>query len=365
MRKSSLGFLVALLAVFVFTSVAWSAAAAPQWTWRMQVIHSSSHSNFAQDTQTAKDIEKATNGRLQIKVSPNGTYASSLEAFQSCGDGVFEMHSSWPIYAKGVEYAFMPLSNMSLGLDAFDKWVWIYEYGGWDLLQKAFDKVNLKMLAVQIWSADIMMANKPYKSIAEMKGKKMRTSDPRLLAKNGIAGITLPLEEVFTGLQTGSVDTAEFGDLRYNQGLGLTDIAKYGIYPDFWNTHFVTTVVVNKAAWAKLPADVQAIVEMAFKSREHQHWTKNHYLSAVAMRDLTAKKKMTIMRMDKASFIELRKQMYSIEQEDIKKYGGLTAETYKSLYKFMELWYPYKTMSGWWGDGLTPEQQMGFKPGTY
>jgi len=180
-----------------------------------------------------------------------------------------------------------------------------------------------------------------------------------------VAGITLPLEEVFTGLQTGTVDMAEFGHLKYNEGLGLTDIAKYGIFPDFWNVHFITTVVINKNAWAKLPPDVQAIVEMAFKSREHQHWTKSQYLSAVAMRDLTEKKKMAFSRMDKAPFIELRKQMYAIEQEDIKKYGGLTAETYKSLYKFMEVWYPYKTMGAWWGDGLTPEQQMGFKPGSY
>jgi TRAP-type mannitol/chloroaromatic compound transport system substrate-binding protein len=355
--------MVVLLAALFLASTAWSAA--PQWSWRMQVIHSTAHSDYAQNLQTAEDIMKATNGRLQIKVSPNGTFASSLEAFQACGDGVFEMHSSWPVYAKGVEYAFMPLSNMSLGLDAHDKWVWIYEFGGWDLMQKAFDKMNLKMLAVEIWGTEILMANKPFKSLAEMKGRKMRTSDPRLLAKNGVAGITLPLEEVFTGLQTGTVDMAEFGHLKYNEGLGLTDIAKYGIFPDFWNVHFITTVVINKNAWAKLTPDVQAIVEMAFKSREHQHWTKSQYLSAVAMRELEEKKKMSFSRMDKAQFVELRKQMYQIEQEDIKKYGGLTAETYKSLYKFMEVWYPYKTIGAWWGDGLTPEQQLGFKPGTH
>ena len=362
MKKNGLVLLV-LIAALGLASTAWSAV--PQWTWRMQVIHSNAHSDFAQNAQTAEDIMKATGGRLQIKVSPNGTFAPSLEGFQACGDGVFEMHSSWPVYAKGVEYAFMPLSNMSLGLDAHDKWVWIYEFGGWELMQKAFDKMNLKLLAVEIWGTEVLMANKPFKSIAEMKGRKMRTSDPRLLAKNGVAGITLPLEEVFTGLQTGTVDMAEFGHLKYNEGLGLTDIAKYGIFPDFWNVHFITTVVINKNAWAKLPPDVQAIVEMAFKSREHQHWTKSQYLSAVAMRELTEKKKMAFSRMDKAPFIELRKQMYAIEQEDIKKYGGLTAETYKSLYKFMEVWYPYKTMGAWWGDGLTPEQQMGFKPGSH
>jgi TRAP-type mannitol/chloroaromatic compound transport system substrate-binding protein len=206
------------------------------------------------------------------------------------------------------------------------------------------------------------MANKPYKTIEEMKGRKMRTSDPRLLAANGIAGITLPLEEVFTGLATGTVDMAEFGHLKYNEGLGLTDVAKFGIWPDFWNGHFVTTVVVNKSAWAKLPPDIQQIVEMAFKAREFQHWTKSQFQSAVAMKELSEKGKMTFLRMEKDQFINLRKQMVQIEQEDAKKYGGLTAKTYESLYKFMEVWYPYKTIAAWWGTGLTPEQQLGYTP---
>ncbi len=360
MKKSRLKILLVVWVFFGFGSSAWSAT--PEWTWRMQVIHSTAHSNFAQTQETAQDIAVATNGRLEIKVSPNGTYASSLEAFQTCGDGVFEMHTSWPVYAKGIEYAFLPLSNMSMGLDAQDKYIWMYEYGGWELMQKAFDKMNLKLLAIEIWSPDVLMSNKPFKNIAEMKGTKMRTSDPRLLAKNDIAGITLPLEEVFSGLQTGTVDTAEFGDVRYNQGLGITDIVKYGIYPDFWNVHFVTTTVVNKDAWNELPPDVQKIVQLAFQAREYQHWTKNNYLSAVAMKDLSESGKIEFMRMDKDSFVGLRKQMYEIEQEDIKKHGGLTAETYKSLYEFMKIWYPYKDLSAWWGTGMTPEEQLGFKP---
>jgi hypothetical protein len=72
---------------------------------------------------------------------------------------------------------------------------------------------------------------------------------------------------------------------------------------------------------------------------------------------------MTFLRMDKDQFVNLRRQMVQIEQEDAKKLGGLTAKTYESLYKFMEVWYPYKTIAAWWGTGLTPEQQMGFTPG--
>ncbi len=356
-------FLIAVSLIAVMGTGVWAADKA-KYEWRMQVIHSPAHTDFVQNKKTADKIFKATGGRLKINVVPNGTIVSSLEGFQACGDGVFEMHSSWPVYARGVEYAFLPSSSGNLQMDAHDRYIWLYEFGGWEILQKAFDKLNLKLLAVEVWGTEVLMANKPYKSIKEMKGTKMRTSDPRLLSKQGVAGITLPLEEVFTGLASGTVDMAEFGHLRYNEGLGLTDITKYGIWPDFWNVHFVTTVVVNKKAWEKLPEDIRMIVQMAFRADEFTHWTKSQFTSAVAMKELKEEGKMEFIRMDEKQFVPLRKQMYEIEQKDMKKYKGLTAEAYNSIYDFWTIWYPYKAMSAWWGQKLSPEQQMGFDPAT-
>lgn len=350
---------LAMMLCAVFAASGWCADA-PAFKWRMQVIHSPGHTDFQQDVKTAEKIQKATGGQVKIEVVPNGTIVSSLEAFQACGEGVFEMHSSWPVYARGVEYAFLPCSSGNLQMTAQDRYVWMYEYGGWDILQKAFDKLNLKLIGVQIWGTEVLMANKPFKTLEDMKGRKMRTSDPRLLAKHGIAGITLPLEEVFTGLATGTVDMAEFGHLKYNEGLGLTDVAKYGIWPDFWNVHFVTTVVANKDAWNKLPENLQMIIEMAFRADEFNHWTKSQWTSAVAMKELAEKGKMEFVRMDEKQFVPLRREMYEIEQADMKKYKGLTVEAYNSMHDFMELWYPYKAMSAWWGQGLSPEEQMGF-----
>ena len=356
------------LVVFVFFCVTslwtFSFAAEPQFKWRMQVIHSPTHTDFIQNQQTAEKIFKATNGRLKIEVVPNGTIVPSLEAFQACGEGVFEMHNSWPIYARGVEYALLPTSTGNLQMDVHDRYIWVYEAGGWDILQKAFDKLNLKLLAVEIWGTEVLMANQPFNSIAEMKGKKMRTSDPRLLAKNNIAGMTLPLEEVFTGFATGTVDMAEFGHLKYNEGLGLTDVAKYAIWPDFWNVHFVTTVVVNKDSYKKLPEDVKLILEMGFRADEFTHWTKSQWTSAVSFKELGESGKMNFIRMDEKQFIELRKQVYDFEQDDVNKYKGLTKEAYDSMYDFMEIWYPYKAKAAWWGQTLQPEEQMGFDPKT-
>lgn len=331
----------------------------PEFEWKMQVIHSVGHSDFKQNQEAAELVYKASNGRMKIEVVPNGTFVSSLEGFQAAGEGVFQMHSSWPIYAKGVEYAFLPLGGGSMQMEAIDKWVWIYEAGGWDLFQKAFDKMNLKLIATEIWGTEVMMAKKPFNSISEMKGAKMRTSDPRLLATYGASGLPMPLEEVFTAMATGAVDSAEFGSLKYNEGLGLLDIADYAIWPDFWNVNMVTTVVVNQDAWNELPDDLKLIVEMAFKSMEQQHWTRSQYESALTMEEYEKNGKLEFIRMQGTDFAAARARMYEIEQKDAAEKGGLTKEVYDSINKFQETWFPYKHMSRWWGADLTPEEQIG------
>ena len=211
---------IVMLSLLLVIASSGIAAEKAEFVWRMQVIHGVGSSDFKQDQEALDEIYTASNGRLKIELFPNGAFANSLEAFQACGEGVFELHSSWPTYAKGVEHALLTINTGSMQMDAHDMWVWYYEAGGWDLAQKAFDKLNLKLAAIQIWGTEVLMANDPFKSLEEMKGTKMRTSDPRLLAKNSIAGVTLPLEEVFTGLATGMVDSSEFGHLAYNKNLG-------------------------------------------------------------------------------------------------------------------------------------------------
>jgi TRAP-type mannitol/chloroaromatic compound transport system substrate-binding protein len=334
----------------------------PEWSWRMQVIHTTGQDDFKQNQEAADLVYQATRGRLKIDVVPNGTIVPSTEGFQACGDGVMEMHNSWAMYAKGVEYSLLPMTTQGLGMDAIDRYTWLYCAGGEEILQEALDKLNVKLLANEIWGTEVMMSKKPFRSLEDMNGAKMRTSDPRLLATYNIRGITLPQEEVFTAFSTGTVDSAEFGHLRYDKDLGLVDVSNYAIWPDFWNGHFDTTVVVNKDAWNTLPVDVQLIVDMAFKSMEHKHLFLSQYDSALDYRDLTESGKLEFIRMDPETFIQGRQRMYEIEKQDMEQYGGLTEKAYQSMHDFMELWYPYKTISAWWGTGLTADEQLGYTP---
>ena len=79
-----------------------------------------------------------------------------------------------------------------MSLPAWDRWVWIYEGGGYEIMEKAFNTINLHLLSTENWPFEMAHGNKPIKSLADLKGKKFRTGDPRLMQKIGVAAVTLP-----------------------------------------------------------------------------------------------------------------------------------------------------------------------------
>jgi len=330
---------------------------------KMQTVQGNAQLEFKMLTEMAEELLKASNGRLKIEVSPNGTFASSTQAFNACMDGVFDICANYGTWLKGVDYALHVITTGNMQMDPISKRVWLYEYGGFELAQKAFDKANLELLAIHTDGTEVLMAREPYQSVDELKGKKFRSSDTRLMESKGIAGITMPLEELFTAFSTGAVDAAEYGYLAFDHQIGLTDIAKYGIWPDFWNVNNSISIAMNKNSYNKLPADLQALLKMAFRSYEFKHFALTQFASAKIMKELEESGKMQFKRLNSDEFAEMRKTMYEkIERSDIEKYGGLTKEIYDSYYNFMKIWYPYKKISRWWGEDLAPEEMMGFDP---
>lgn len=332
------------------------APAAEVIKWRFQPVFSSGHTDWPLCQQVCDDIWVASNHRLKIELYPGGTLAGSMEAFQACGEGVFEVHMSWPVYLRGVDFGFQAIGSGNMDMEAIDKYVWLYEAGGWEIAERAFEGVNLKFVAAAVWGTEVMNANKPIYKLEDLRGLKFRTSDPRLCEKHGIAAITLPLEEVFTALVTGAVDVVEFGHLDFNEGLGVTEVTKYSIYPDWWNVENLTAVVVNLDAWNALPEDLQKIVEMCFRGMELHHYTATQYASAVLQKRMLEEGTMEFIRMAPEGFAQMRADMLEIEQSDIEEHGGLTREVYESYYEFKDIWFPYKQMARWWGWDVTPEQ---------
>lgn len=338
-------------------------AATPEVTWKFQVVHGPEQMDYKMFEKVCDDVFTATNGRMKIELYPAGSFASSMEAFQACGEGVFEMHSSWPSYVKGIEYAFIPIADGNMSMGPLDRMIFLEQGGGNELMQEAFDKLNLEFISYRIWPPDTLASRFDFKSIAEMEGKKMRTSAPDIALAQGISAITLPIEEIFTAMASGAVDMLENCYLSYNRDLGITEIAPYGIYPDFWNCSFVETVVVNKNAWEKLPADLKIIVNSVFDGSMMNTFAQAEMTSAEDLKELTESGEVSFRRLAPEQFKDMRQDMIKIEAAEREKQGAdsLTAKTYDTVYEFYKNYYPYKELTAHWSTGLTASDAAGFE----
>ncbi|MEM9845957.1 MAG: TRAP transporter substrate-binding protein DctP, partial [Pseudomonadota bacterium] len=115
-------------------------------------------------------------------------------------------------------------------------------------------------------------------------GLKMRA--PEGLVQNvfqaaGAAPVNLPGSEVFTSLDKGVIDAADYTVFSTNHQQGMHDVAGHPVYPGFHSMPLVE-VSINKGTWDSMPADIQAILEMSVRD-----FARN-MTSQLAMRDAIA-----------------------------------------------------------------------------
>jgi TRAP-type mannitol/chloroaromatic compound transport system substrate-binding protein len=69
--------------------------------------------------------------------------------------------------------------------------------------------------------------------------------------------------DIFTALERGALDAADWVGPYDDEKLGFHTVAKYYYYPGFWEPGPSLSYLVNQKAWAELPKDYQAMFEVA------------------------------------------------------------------------------------------------------
>jgi TRAP-type mannitol/chloroaromatic compound transport system substrate-binding protein len=110
--------------------------------------------------------------------------------------------------------------------------------------------------------------NKEINSVADLKGLKMRIPGlaGEVFAAVGGSPIRIPGGELYTSLQTGVIDAAEWVGPYNDLALGLHEVAKYYYYPGWHEPGAMLEFIVNKQSFEALPEDLQAIVTAASRA---------------------------------------------------------------------------------------------------
>ncbi|MCP5161260.1 MAG: TRAP transporter substrate-binding protein [Hahellaceae bacterium] len=214
----------------------------------------------------ANEVKRMSNGRLQIKVYGAGELVPALEVFDAVSQGTAEVGHSGAYYWKGKMPAAQFFSSVPFGMNAQELNGWLHYGGGMELWRELYAPFGVIPFAGG--NTGVQMGgwfNKEINSLEDLQGLKMRMPGlgGEVLKRAGGTPVTLPGGEIFTSLQTGTIDATEWVGPYNDLAFGLHKAAKFYYYPGWHEPGTALELTVNKKAFDALPADLQAIVENA------------------------------------------------------------------------------------------------------
>ncbi len=246
-------------------------------------------------------LEKKSGGKHKIKVFNKGALGTEKETIDQVKIGALEMTrvniSPMNSVCQKTQVPTMPflfnsVEHMRKSLDG---------PAGEEIL-KSCEEQGFIGLAFYDSGARSLYAKKPIKTVADVKGQKVRVQQSELwVALIGAMGgnaTPMPFGEVYTGLKTGLIDAAEnnipsFESTKHYESAKYYSRTEHSMAPEM--------LLMSKIAWDKLPKAEQDMVRAAAKESvafQRKKWDEQEAKSLAAVKAGGAE----IAEVDKKSF---------------------------------------------------------------
>jgi len=231
MRRSVLTFLAVLAASALLV-----AAADAQLKMNHQMSANTVGSQV--DQWFADEVAKRTNNEVQIKVYWSEALGKAKENLQLLKDGAVDLTGMSPSYYPADLPFFTAPNSLPMAMDNLKQADLIIKA----FLQQvpAFDEEaranGIKPLFFHHLNPYVLICKQPVRSVADLKGRKIRTwgeDMPRLMQAAGATAVTMFLPELYENLQRGVIDCAPFA-VDWIQNYKTYEVAKYITEVTIW-----------------------------------------------------------------------------------------------------------------------------------
>ena len=295
----------------------------------------------------SETINKLSDGRLKIKVYGGNELVPPFEVFDAVKQGTAEVGHSATYYWKGKVPEAQFFSGIPFGMTAQELHGWVYYGGGLELWQEVYAPHGL--VPFLAGSSGPQMGgwfNREINSIADLKGLKMRIPGPggEILKRAGGTPTTIPGAELFTALQTGTIDAAEWVGPYNDLAFGLFRAAKYYYYPGWQEPGAGLECMINQQAWDSLPTDLQSIVKVACKAAVMDSLSDFTYNNGVALKKLIDDHGVELRRFPD----EVLNQLGTISSEFVQEMAAeseLMGRIFASFQAYMDIVRPWTDIS--------------------
>ncbi|RYH12306.1 TRAP transporter substrate-binding protein [Tropicimonas sp. IMCC6043] len=243
-------------------------ASAQEYTFRFQSSDPAGNPNFEYQVGWTEVLKEMTDGNVVVEMLPVGTIVDYKETLEAVGAGILDGHICDTSYWAGKDPAFGLIANpVGAWSDPAQMIDFVENGGGAELMRELEDPYGVHFIGVSTPGLEAFVSKVPLDGVDDLNGLKMRSPEgpiANVFRAAGAAPVNLPASEVYTSLDKGVIDAADYSVFSVNQEIGLNEIAPHPVYPGFHSLPLVE-VSMNKAKWDALPDDVKTAFEESVK----------------------------------------------------------------------------------------------------
>jgi TRAP-type mannitol/chloroaromatic compound transport system substrate-binding protein len=242
-------------------------AQTPTVKWRMATSWPKSLDTlYGSAAAMCERIAQITDGKFQVQVFAGGEIVPPLQVFDAAANNTVECCHTLTSYFIGKNTAYAFDGGLPFGLNARQQASWLYYGGGMELLRNLFGKAGL--VPVPVGNVGVQMGGwfrKEINSVDDLKGLKFRIGGlgGMVFSKLGVIPQQIAATDIYSALERGTIDAAEWIGPHDDEKFGFFKVAKYYYTPGWWEGSAQITSLVNKGAWEGLPKEFRIAYETA------------------------------------------------------------------------------------------------------
>jgi TRAP-type mannitol/chloroaromatic compound transport system substrate-binding protein len=243
------------------------AQSSPELKWRLATSFPKSLDTLHGGAEIfAKAVAEATDNKFQIQVFAAGEIVPPFQVVDAVQNATIEMCQTAGYYFLGKDLTFALPCSAPFGPNTRMQNAWEYNHGGIELMNEFFKNYNIVGLPAGNTTAQMGgWFRKEIKTVDDLKGLKFRIGGfaGRVLAKLGVVAQQIPGGEIYSALEKGTIDAAEWVGPYDDEKLGFYKVAPYYYYPGWWEGGTQIHIFINLDKWNQLTPAYKSLIRTA------------------------------------------------------------------------------------------------------
>jgi TRAP-type mannitol/chloroaromatic compound transport system substrate-binding protein len=237
----------------------------------------------------ADRVTAMTDGRLSITLYAAGELVPPFELLDAVMSDTADMAHGTPYYWVGKSKALNYFTTIPFGLTATELAAWLYFGGGMELWREVYDGFGITPFYAG--NSGVQAGGwfrREINSVDDLKGLKFRIAGlgGEVMRRLGATVVLTPPGEIGPSLMSGAVDGAEWIGPWNDLAFGLHKVADYYYVPAFHEPGPGLEIIVDRAKFEALPADIRQIVEVAASATANETLADFQYHNIQALPSL-------------------------------------------------------------------------------